>query len=272
MKNLWYRLPAWLQALIIGALLFFPSISIIQILMFQNLARNNWLPWSFPFVLVLLWFYWRFATGANKPFKPSKVRMDLSQSALLVDGNIIWILMSIIGLILFTYSVVSVGYAFVDEKTDQFEMINIFLSAPIQTAIPLALALSLTAGIIEELVFRGYIQTILERSYGIFISFFVTAFIFALLHFLPSILLLPYMIVSMAFSYVAYKSRSIIPGVIAHAAFDFIAIMLIFIYPVMVTKEFFEAWLFLNLGLCLVSLLLIWFSQQSTKTTVKAVP
>jgi len=135
--------------------------------------------------------------------------------------------------------------------TDQLEMIRLFTAPAMTTAIPLILGLSLTAGIVEEMVFRGYLQTMLERSYGIAISLGVTAFFFALLHFLPSILLIPYMLVSLAFSYVAYRSRSIVPGIIAHAGFDFIAILLIYFYPDMTSRSYFE-------GSLMISVMLFW--------------
>ena len=268
MGKLWNKLPAFIKALLIGALLFFPAISIIQVLLFQNLARYSQLPWSFPLVLVLLWLYWRFTTGADKPFKPSADRKNLSMSKLDLSGNLAWIIISIIGLILFTYSAVCLGYVFVDEDTDQFEMIKLFIAAPPQTAIVLVLGLSLTAGIIEEVVFRGYVQTILERHYGIIVSILSTAVIFALLHFLPAVLIFPYIMVSMAFSFVAFKNRTIVPGVIAHATFDFIAIMLIYYHPIMVTQEFFEGTIFLNLILCVLSIILLWYSQRKIEPIV----
>jgi len=171
LKELWKKLPTWLRALLIGVILFYPAITILQLLLFQNLANYSSTPWSFPIVIILLWLYWRFTTGADKPFKASAKRVDLSMSSLYTKGNMTWILLAIFGLVFFTYSLIAVGYAFVKEDTDQFELIMMFTKVPVQTGIFLILALALTAGIVEEVVFRGYVQTMLERSYGALIAF-----------------------------------------------------------------------------------------------------
>jgi len=80
MKELWNKLPVWIRAILIAALLFFPVITINQVLLFQNLGRYTSIPWSLPIIILVLWLYWRFTTGANKPFKPSDKRKDLSMT------------------------------------------------------------------------------------------------------------------------------------------------------------------------------------------------
>jgi len=262
LKELWSKFPVWIRALVIAALLFFPVISINQLLLFQNLFGYTSVAWSLPVIIFILWLYWRFTIGANKPFKPSDVRRDLSMTSKRKGGSLAGAFISIMGLMLFTYSAVAIGYAFLDEGTDQLEMIKLFTAPRIAIAIPLILGLALTAGIVEEIVFRGYLQTMLERGYGVVISFGVTAIIFALLHFLPQILLVPYMLVSLAFSYVAYRSRTIVPGIIAHAGFDFVAIVLIYFNPEMAEKTYFEESLVVSVILLIISVAMIWYSQD----------
>lgn len=266
---MWAKCPVLFKALLFGAVLFFPTILLNQFLLFQNLWRSNTLPWALPIILIILWLYWKFTTGADKPFKLSDTRRDLSRASFSFEGNIPWVVMAVLGIMFFTLSMVSVGYAFVYEETDQLAMITMFFEAPAQTAIPLVFALSLTAGIVEEIVFRGYVQTMLERAYGVMASFLITAIIFALLHFLPTVLILPYVLVSLAFSYVAYKSRSVVPGIIAHAAFDFFAILLLFFYPVVKTQAYFQDTIYLNLILVAVSAAAIWYSMQKVTPAEK---
>lgn len=272
MKELWNKLPALIKATLIGALLFYPAITIIQLLLFANLRDSNNLPWSLLIILPLLWLYWSFCSGGEKPFAFSQKRKNLSMSNLRTKDNWSWIVLSILGIIVFTYACISVGYAFVEEDTDQLELLKFFFTAPIQTVIPLLFGLSLTAGIIEETVFRGYVQTILEQSYGVLVSFGVTAIIFALMHFLPPILLLPYILVSLAFSYVAYKTRSIVPGVIAHFCFDFIAVTLVYFNRDMASQVFFQDGLVINLILVFVGSAMIWYSQMRIKPTKTVLP
>lgn len=266
MKEIWLKSPAWLKALLLGIVLFFPVIITNQLLLFQNLAKHNSIPWSLPIILVILWLYWKFTSGIGQPFRSSVRRTHLSKSSIHLKGNILWIAMAIMGLMLFTYSIVAIGYSFVDAPTAQLEMIKLFTVPKAQTAIPLILGLSLTAGIVEEVVFRGYMQTMLEDSYGVKVSFVLTAIVFVLLHFLPTVLLVPYMLVSLAFSYVRYKSDSIIPGVIAHAGFDFLAISLIYFYPSMTAQSYFEDTILISLSMGILSAFLIWYSQKRFST------
>ena len=78
--------------------------------------------------------------------------------------------------------------------------------------------------IVEELFFRGYVQTRLTETFGAPAAIVMTALLFTLSHrqyFLPSILgggmLVALLFGSLLASYVRHRYHSLVPGVIAHA-------------------------------------------------------
>ena len=64
----------------------------------------------------------------------------------------------------------------------QFAFIQFLSTAPKTTAILLLLAAALTAGIVEEIVFRGYIQKLIEDEYGVIFSNFIKCVLDRVLH------------------------------------------------------------------------------------------
>jgi len=66
---------------------------------------------------------------------------------------------------------------------------------------------------------------------------------------------------------VAYKTRSIIPGVIAHALFDFVAILLVYFIPYVATQTFFKSTLVINCVVVFLSASIIWISQEKITPT-----
>lgn len=80
------------------------------------------------------------------------------------------------------------------------------------------------APIIEEFVFRGLIQRELERRFGPLLGISGAAALFALIHFLPWIFPLHF-VLGLIFGFVVYATRSIWAGVILHAVNNSIAML-----------------------------------------------
>jgi hypothetical protein len=73
----------------------------------------------------------------------------------------------------------------------------------------------LVPAIFEEVMFRGYIQRALEKSWGIWAAIIVSAFMFGAYHLQPANLL-PLSFLGFIFAYVTYISNSLIPAMILH--------------------------------------------------------
>ncbi len=84
---------------------------------------------------------------------------------------------------------------------------------------------SVVAGVCEEVGFRGYMQKPLEDRYGLPVGILLTSFVFVLVHIhqawagglLPQIFL-----VSLMIGTLAAATKSLLPGIIAHALFDIV--------------------------------------------------
>ena len=108
--------------------------------------------------------------------------------------------------------------------------LSLDLSAyPWWTVVAALLAVSLTAGVVEEAGYRGYMLSLLERRHGWVQAILLTGFMFFLDHhfghayatwaFLPF-----FMLVSVLHGLLVYCTRSILPSVVLHALADFVVI------------------------------------------------
>lgn len=75
--------------------------------------------------------------------------------------------------------------------------------------------IALVPAIFEEVMFRGYIQRALEKSWGIKAAIIVSGFMFGAYHLQPGNLL-PLSFLGMIFAYVTYISDSLIPAIVLH--------------------------------------------------------
>lgn len=111
--------------------------------------------------------------------------------------------------------------------------VNIFTSGEIILIIIASLITALKAGILEEMLFRGFIMTLLEYKWNKYIAILAPSFLFSLLH-IPSmeyftiggvlLLIISGTLVGIMFSLVAYKGKSISNGAFMHAAWNFIMV------------------------------------------------
>lgn len=221
MNQIWRKIPVLLKAILVGfCLLTGVLVSVIIELNLEIVLPA--VPWSLPVVILILWIYWRFTTGQQTPFSASAKRGKLSKFRPVAPEDRTWTIIASIALFAMTCSLLVVGFSL-----DNFEGISMaksirrFNQLPAYMAILLFLGIALVAGIVEEIAFRGYMQTMMTEQYGLVFSFLFIAFLFAVVHGLPVLLLIPYMIISIGYSLLAQYSKSIIPAVITHVIVDF---------------------------------------------------
>lgn len=108
------------------------------------------------------------------------------------------------------------------------------LASSNRTLVVLASMLTaLKAGILEEMLFRGFIMKLLEHRWNKYIAILLPSFIFSLAH-IPSIetftaesvllLLISGTLVGTMFSLVAYKANSIANSVLMHTVWNFVMV------------------------------------------------
>ena len=118
-----------------------------------------------------------------------------------------------------------------DGATSQLNQFKKELIVPICAALdPLsAIIVSVLAGLGEELFFRGLIQYELDRNFGLFFSLIVTNVTFSIVHFGPSVarfyqVFLLYFLTGIFLSYFVLMFGSLIPVIIVHSLYNFLAI------------------------------------------------
>ncbi len=91
--------------------------------------------------------------------------------------------------------------------------------------IPLALMIGLTPALCEELLFRGYMQTRLIKSYGPWAGIFVASALFAMFHmdFVHVIAVFP---LGVFLGWVTWRSGSLFPAMLGHFANNAISVVL----------------------------------------------
>lgn len=120
---------------------------------------------------------------------------------------------------------------------ESYEWLYVFTDGPYGW-LPLILTVVVVGPLIEEVVFRGWIQRRLERHFKAFAAILVTAVLFAAAHMIP--LLVPYyFLMGIVFGYAVYWSRSLWTGVILHMAMNGYTVAFVFLGP---PPERVEAW------------------------------
>ncbi|UTW57867.1 CPBP family intramembrane metalloprotease [Kordiimonas sp. SCSIO 12603] len=85
------------------------------------------------------------------------------------------------------------------------------------SSIFLLMCIVVFAPVIEEIIFRGYLQTALEKKIGPFMALIISSLAFAAAHFdLDTLPIL--FIAGLAFGYIFQKTKSIYPAMFLHAA------------------------------------------------------
>lgn len=230
MKKVWQKTPAWIRAILLTIVLFYP-ISIINqtMIKYSLLLFPTYAFLALLFVVGMLFLYWKLVDKWN-PFKTEEdVKLSLGFN-LLNASNIA----SIVGLCFLTVSCIGLAYSLLQvdaSGSNQSQFFAPIFKAPSITAMPLLLAISLNAGVVEEIAFRGFVQNTTNRTYSRVVSYVLIGVIFSLMHMLPLQLFIPYIIVSVGFSVIADRQKSLGLVVFAHVLVDFILLSMQHLNP-----------------------------------------
>jgi membrane protease YdiL (CAAX protease family) len=229
MGKLWARVPALIQALVLGELVVSLGGLPPDLMLFGNLKLFPAVPWALPATCLWLWLLWRYLAGHGWPRSTARSRArDLRGNPLTAR---IWawaLLAGGLGML----SVVGVSFLtlkLADLPPDAYKLPVDLSRYPVWTVASLLLALSLTAGVVEEAGFRGYMLSRIERRHGWIAGILLTGAVFFLDHHLShayaTYAFLPFfMLVSCLHGLLVYHTRSILPSVLLHAVADFCVI------------------------------------------------
>lgn len=111
--------------------------------------------------------------------------------------------------------------------------VNKFTVGELLLIVICSMIMALKAGILEEMLFRGYIMKLLEDRWNKYVAILIPSFLFSLSH-IPSmatisvggilLLIVSGTLVGIMFSLVAYKGKSISNSVLIHAVWNFVMV------------------------------------------------
>ena len=197
------------------------------VLLLTNLQTTPAIPWSIPFMALLLWLAWSYLAGKGWPRSTSETRRRYLRANRTSHSAFSWA--TVAGLL----SVMALaGYWIVF-----FRLVAMPLNAIPDTSkyprITVALMIlmgSLVAPFMEEASIRGYLQVALEREFRGSIAVAISSLVFSLAHFAHGLVwpkLLFYFLVGVVFGSIAYLTNSTLPAIFPHAIGDLIFFTLV---------------------------------------------
>lgn len=192
-----------------------------------NLEVGTAIPWAIVPAALYLWAYWRFLGGRwGAAHSAASRRQNLRANKL--SGRV-WVASLAAGSIGFAALIALLVLAARLVRLPASSPIITPPDMPVVTALSLLVMASIVAGITEEAAFRGYMQSPIERRYGLGVAVLVSGTLFGLLHF-PThpadvLWMLPYYIaVSAVYGGLTWAANSILPALLLHAAGDIVVL------------------------------------------------
>ena len=124
--------------------------------------------------------------------------------------------------------IISIGFIIIIDELDRIvytlfgapeylqDLVEQLKITSIYSGIIIIVTTAIVAPIVEEMLFRGYLQKVLEDSWGdITKAILVTSLFFALIHLNPYWIVQIY-ILGMLLGYLSWRTNSILPGIILH--------------------------------------------------------
>lgn len=222
-RSPWQRLPAFLRAIVIGGLVAGAGIVPWVVLITANLRTGAAVPWSVAAMALYLGAYWFYLSGFGPPKSTREFRRKHLRGATPSPEVWNWSLFAgTAGLACMLILLLGV-YARVTSLPPDIFPDTAGVSP--YAVIAYIFMLALVAGVAEESGYRGFMQSLLEERYGPVAAILTTAIVFALAHF--NLTLIPvYLFVAVLLGAIAYFANSILPGIILHAAYDFVLVVL----------------------------------------------
>jgi membrane protease YdiL (CAAX protease family) len=217
---IWRRLPVLIRAPIVAFVVLNVGSTLGVLPILGNTKLWTSVPWALPATLVIMWAFWLYATGTGYPAATCAYRAAMTRDKTLSAP--VWraAMLAVIASLIATWSLRLVLPSIVPVAPPS---LSINLSVyPVTTVIGLALAIAVSAGVVEEIAFRGYLQKSLEDTYGIAPALILTgiAFWFAHADKVTASHLPFHLAVSVLLGTATYLTRSLLPAIVGHVLGD----------------------------------------------------
>ena len=219
---------ATIGAVLLGFVVLMIGGSVSGVLMVANLKLAPALPVFFPATLLWLWIFWRYVRGDGWPRSTSDRRRSLLRVRELSPRAWGWSLAAgglgltaVMGIAFITYRYAALPEAAYRAPFDVSDF-------PPWTLLSIFAAVALTAGVVEEVAFRGYMLSGIERRYGWAVGIGLVTILFYVAHLshaYATLAFIPFFLAhGLIMGLLVFYARSIVPGVVLHAVSDFIVL------------------------------------------------
>lgn len=224
LHRLWLRLPAIMRAIVVAMLILGVGQMPPGVFLLVGLRLTPDVPWFFLATVLWLYLFWSWLNGRWWPASTSGIRREYLRADR-PRGRVWWWslvagglgMVSVLSVALLTGLVARLPRAAYDAPFDLGPF-------PAYTVVAFFASIALTAGVVEEAAFRGYMISIVQRRHGWPIAILAAAVLFWLVHLSHAYATLAFVPFFMAYSALhgalVYLSRSILPSVMVHALGD----------------------------------------------------
>jgi membrane protease YdiL (CAAX protease family) len=215
----WGKMPLIFRAIITGFI-----VSSVGIAFWSLMYSSITAPWSILPMTIALWAYLKFISGNWGSNESNEKKKNYFRAIKLPKSVWKWGMVAAILFVIIVQSSFVITFRLIDFPSEKFTADYKTLdNMPLWVAWAVLIMSSIVAGICEETGFRGYMQVPLENKYGPFAGIIITSIIFMLIHLSHSwaVPILPHIFfASTLLGILAYKSGSLIPGIIGHTILD----------------------------------------------------
>ena len=223
--NYWKKLPLVIQAVVTGLFILFIGQLPQSIIIYINLFVAPSVPLFLPLTLIWLFIFLKYLNGSWEPLSTGQMRKQNLRARKLPSKIWIWSLFGgglgmicVLGLIfvIVKHTVLPSGALQAPFDLTPF---------PWWTQVSIFLAIAITAGVVEEAAFRGYMLSQIQNRYGWTVGILVAGVIFYIVHLSHAYVTVAFgaffLIYSILHGILVYLTRSIWPSIVLHSIGDF---------------------------------------------------
>jgi membrane protease YdiL (CAAX protease family) len=224
----WRSTLAAARAILLGMLILMVGGSLSGALMYVNLKMAPTLPLFLPATAFWLWLFWRYVSGGGWPRSTSDRRRSLLRVRTLSPRAWGWALVAGGLALAAVMGIAFVTYRFAALPDAAYQAPFEVASFPPWTLVSIFAAIALSAAVVEEAAFRGYMLSGIQAALGWWVGIGLVTLLFYVAHLshaYATLAFVPFFLAhGLVFGLLVFFTRSIVPGIILHAVSDFIVL------------------------------------------------